>query len=319
MKKIVIIPFLILSVQLCAQDGIKINMKVSPQQLELFAEGSVSTYMNERDFAISPDGTEIYFTISTPKSSLQTIVFARKIKEGQWTKPQIVSFAGNFSDLEPAFTADGKTLFFSSNRPIEGTATKDFDIWKVTRAEQGWSIPVNLGTPVNTKADEFYPSIATNGNLYFTAQYPGGIGKEDIYVSNLKDNIYQAPVVLDSAVNSRLYEFNAYVSPDENFILFTSYGRKDDTGGGDLYISVKENGKWKPATNLKEINSPQLDYCPYVSPDGKILFITSERHSLPVSFSTSKATFDDIKNQYTKTLNSTGNIYWIDFNKILKR
>jgi Tol biopolymer transport system component len=315
MKKIVIIPFLFLSIQVLAQNGMNFSISSPPQQLEVFAEGSVSTYMNERDFAISPDGTEIFFTVSTPKSSFQTIVFVRKIKEGEWTKPEIVSFAGSYSDLEPAFSADGKTLFFSSNRPIEGSAAKDFDIWKVTRTTQGWSSPINLGAPINTKEDEFYPSIARNGNLYFTAQYSKGIGKEDIYLSYLKDNTYQEPVALDSAVNSKLYEFNAYVSPDENYILFTSYGRKDDTGGGDLYISVKENGKWKPATNLKELNSAQLDYCPSVFPDGNILFITSERHSLPVSFSTNKATFDMVKSAYTKTLNSTGNIYWIDFRK----
>jgi tricorn protease-like protein len=316
MKKIVIILFLLLSIQVLGQNGMRISLSSPPQQLELFAEGSVSTYMNERDFAISPDGSELYYTVSTPKSSFQTIVFVRRIKEGEWSNPEIVSFAGSYSDLEPAFSADGKTLFFSSNRPVEGSAVKDFDIWKVTRIGKGWSNPVRLGAPVNTKADEFYPSIARNGNLYFTAQYSRGIGKEDIYISNVKDDVYQEPVVLDSAINSKLYEFNAYVSPDENYILFTSYGRKDDTGGGDLYISVKENGKWKPATNLKELNSAQLDYCPYVSPDGKILFLTSERHSLPVSFLTGKAAFDIVKNAYTKTLNSTGNIYWIDFMKV---
>ena len=173
-----------------------------------------------------------------------------------------------------------------------------------------------MGATVNTEWDEFYPSIAKNGNIYFTAAYSGGIGKEDIYVSKFTGTSYQKPTVLDTAVNSHLYEFNAFVSTLEDYIIFTSYGRKDDAGGGDLYISIKSKmGMWQKAVNLKSINSAQLDYCPFVSPDGKHFFFTSERHALPVSFLDSKATYKDINDFSLHLLNSTGNIYWIDFQK----
>lgn len=192
----------------------------------MFGEGLISTVINERDFALSPDGRELYYTISTPKSTFQTIVVSRKINENEWTKPEVVSFAGEFSDLEPALSADGNTLYFSSNRPLTGSKPKDFDIWKVTRSGKEWGKPENIGAIINTDGDEFYPSIAKNGNLYFTAAYPGGIGKEDIYLSKLTGSSYQNPSVLDTAVNSQSYEFNAFVSPLEDYILFTSYGRK---------------------------------------------------------------------------------------------
>lgn len=294
------------------------NLSSPPIDLTLFGTGFVSTAINERDFAISPDGTEIYFTVSTPKSTFQTIVFCKKIK-GEWTKPGVASFAGSYSDLEPAFSADGKTLYFASNRPLSGDQIKDFDIWKVTKQGDTWSEPTNLGNVINTTTDEFYPSVARNGNLYFTATYKGGPGREDIYQSVFKDNIYQKPMPLDTAVNSKFYEFNAFVDPDEQYIIFTSYGRKDDTGGGDLYMSKKnEKGQWTPAVNLKSINSKQLDYCPYVSPDGKSLFITSDRHNLPLVYSQQPATYEDIAKTTTQAQNGTGNIYWIDFSNLLK-
>ncbi|MBI3221277.1 MAG: PD40 domain-containing protein [Bacteroidetes bacterium] len=303
-----------------SQKTISLSLQSPPATPRLFAEGSISTPINERDFALSPDGKEIYFTISTPKSTLQTIVYCKKLKEGEWTSPEVTSFAGKFSDLEPAFSADGQTLYFSSNRPIEGNETKDFDIWRVKREGNAWGKPENLGMLINTKADEFYPSIAKSGNLYFTAQYNGSVGKEDIYVASFMNGQYQKPVVMDTAINSKMYEFNAFVSPDEDYILFTSYGRKDDSGGGDLYMSVKDkNASWKAAVNLKDLNSAQLDYCPFVSADGKVLFFTSERHQLPTSFPSAKATYQSIRESYSRPLNGVGNIYWVDFVSIISR
>jgi Tol biopolymer transport system component len=295
-----------------------LDLSSPPIELKIYGEHFISTSINERDFTISPDGLEIYFTISTPKSTFQTIVYCEKIN-GAWTKPRVVSFAGKYSDLEPAFSADGKTLYFASNRPISGDQTKDFDIWKVTRQGKIWSEPTNLGNVINTSADEFYPSIAKNGNLYFTAAYQGGPGREDIYQATFNNGTYQKSVPLDTGVNTKFFEFNAFVDPDEKFILFTAYGRKDDMGGGDLYISEKnENGQWKSSVHLKNINSKQLDYCPYVSPDGKSLFITSERHHLPSVFQPKNATYQEIMEATTQVQNGSGNIYWIDFLNLLK-
>jgi Tol biopolymer transport system component len=294
----------------------KMSFETPPKQVTLLAPDFISTGLNERDFALSPDGKEIYFTISTPKSTFQTIVFCTKTKSG-WSKPAIVSFAGKYSDLEPAFSTDGQTLYFASNRPVSGTVAKDFDIWKVTRINNKWAEPENLGATINTASDEFYPSVANNGNLYFTAAYAGGPGREDIYMSRFHQNQYQKPIALDSVVNTKFYEFNAFVSPEEDYIIFTSYGRKDDMGGGDLYISLKdEHGNWKPAKHLSLINSRQLDYCPFVTADGKSLFFTSERHQLPTSFPTS-TNYQTILESKDKPLNGTGNIYWVKFQALL--
>jgi Tol biopolymer transport system component len=292
-------------------------LNAPPSKVEMLGTGWLSTNLNERDFALSPDGTEIFYTVSTPRSTFQTIVYTKKTAKGDWSEPEVASFAGEYSDLEPVFSHDGKTLFFSSNRPTSGSGPKDFDVWKVSRTTSGWSKAENLGPVVNTESDEFYPSIARNGNLYFTAAYKGGPGREDIYVSEFKNDQYQKPVALDTMVNSKFYEFNAFIDPNERFILFTSYGRKDDSGGGDLYMASKDAaGKWTPARNLTELNSKNLDYCPFVTPDGTTLIFTSERHQLPVAFAPERATFKKIRDTANNPLNSTGNIYWIRFDAL---
>jgi Tol biopolymer transport system component len=317
MKKF-LIAILLLTFSNFVSGQLKVDLKNPPAEPNLLAEGFISTPMNERDFALSPDGNEIYYTISTPQSSFQTIVYSTRDKSGNWSKPEVVSFAGRFSDLEPAFSSDGKKLYFASNRPLEGSKPKDFDIWVVERNGNSWGEPKNVGTTVNTESDEFYPSIAKSGNLYFTAQYKEGVGREDIFVAHWKNGQFEKPVALDTAINSKGFEFNAFVDPDEKFILFTGYGRKDDMGRGDLYISLKDaDGKWLPSKNIKFLNSTKLDYCPYVSPDKKILFFTSERSALPVSFET-KTNYSQIQKVNQSTLNGTGNIYWVSFDKVLQ-
>jgi len=319
MKSLVLFVLLLLTLKSPGQEmsGGDDFFQNAPPEVSLFADGTVSTFLNERDFAISNDGKEIYFTISGPRGSNQTIVHCRKDNSGKWTRPEVVSFSGRHDDLEPAFSFDGNTLFFASNRP-NAFEKKNFDLWKVSRTGNGWSEPENLGNIVNSPADEFYPSVAENGNIYFTASHAGGPGKEDIYMAKFHGK-YEKPVALDSAINSKSYEFNAFVSSNENLILFTSYGRSDDMGGGDLYISVKnDKGEWLPAKNFTILNSSALDYCPYMTRDGAALFFTSERHNLPKSFTNTSATYRDIISLNTMTLNGTGNIYWINSGVIKK-
>ena len=91
---------------------------------------------------------------------------------------------------------------------------------------------------------------------------------------------YAAAEALGDSVNSVFDEFNAFVDPAETFIIFSSFGRKDDQGNGDLYISKNINGVWASAVHVAApVNSGALDYCPYISPDKKYFFFTSGRHS----------------------------------------
>lgn len=160
----------------------------------------------------------------------------------------------------------------------------------IERHEPGtpWSQPINIGSPVNSEFDEFYPTLSHNGNLYFTLDSPNGMGKDDIYVSVWNGEKYAVPTVLSDKVNSEGFEFNAFVSKDEHFLLYTKYNVEGGFGSGDLYISRKDvDGKWQQAVNLGNvINTPSMEYCPFYHEATQTLYFTSRRNLLkPRKFS----------------------------------
>ncbi|MEO6148746.1 MAG: hypothetical protein ABIN95_04470 [Mucilaginibacter sp.] len=279
----------------------------------LFAEGIITDGLNNRDLAISPAGDELFFTLQ--QSRLSSTIIMLKKTNGSWGNPQVAPFSGRYRDLEAAFSPDGQTVFFASDRPVNNSAKKDFDLWKVGRLASGeWGQPVHLGAEVNTAKNEFYPSVAKNGSLYFTVEAAYGKGKEDIVVCTAKPNGYNAPVSLPEAINSTNYEFNAFVDPDEQYILFTGYGRADDMGGGDLYISRKDKaGNWQPAKHLP-VNSAAIDYCPFVTPDKQYLVFTSARINKQIADNSTK-TYEVLKRLLSGAGNGSDDLYWVNFNK----
>ncbi len=209
-----------------------------------------------------------------------------KKKGNEWQTPEIVSFSGEYKDLEPFLSPDGLTLYFVSNRPITATGkTKDFDIWYVRRNNLNslWSDPINMGTPVNSENNEFYPAVAKNGNLYFTCDCPSAMGRDDIFFSRYENETYTTPVPLDANVNSEGFEYNAYISQEESYLLFGGYNREDGQGSGDIYVSFKnQDGEWSKAKPLPlGINSKYMDYCPFMDEANNTLYFTSRRSQSP--------------------------------------
>lgn len=276
------------------------------------------SHFSVRDFALSPNKDEIFFTVESNKNTIATIIQLKKIN-GQW-QMAVAPFSGNYYDLEATFAPDGKNLYFVSNRPLQkDSAIKDFDIWRTDKVNGVWQEPKNLGAVINTGADEFYPSVTNNGTIYFTAQYKNSKGKEDIWMSKLENGNYTSPVSVSDSVNSEKYEFNASVAPDESYIIFTSFGREDDFGGGDLYISKKDaNGNWTKAKNLgAKINSTSLDYCPFISFDKQFFVFTSNSSKLQKSYK-NKMSIDSLLKEFGQLQNGKGNLYWIKADEVLK-
>ena len=251
---------------------------------EPFLPQIFSQFPNVRDIAISSDGDEIYFSVQSYQNEISIIACIRK-EDSVWSNPEIASFSGKYYDIEPFLSPDGLKLFYSSNRPSDSSnSTKDFDIWYVQRENKNseWSKPINVGEPINSDKNEFFPSIANNNNFYFTCDERGTKGKDDIFFSQWKNGKYSEPISLSDSINSDGYEFNAFIAPDESYITFTAYQREDGFGSGDLYISYKnQNDDWEKAKNLgKQINSAQMDYCPFVDTKTNTLYFTSKRTSL---------------------------------------
>jgi Tol biopolymer transport system component len=289
-----------------------------PTSAQLFAPGIVSTSFNERDLAISPDHQEIMYTLGTNDNSFRAIVQI-KMKDGKVVQKEIAPFSGRYSDIEPFYAPDGRNLYFSSTRPLhENDSTPDYNIWFVEKISGEWSTEAKpVSVVLNSEADEFYPSVASNGNLYFTAAYPSAKGREDIYVTTYENGEYSLPVSLDTNINSVKYEFNAYISPKEDVLVFTSYGRPDDMGGGDLYISTRNaSGQWTKARHAgPAINSPQLDYCPFIDFKASVFYFTSNR---PPAI-TGKMNLTDFEKMLNSPTNGIGNIYSISLGQLMPK
>jgi hypothetical protein len=281
---------------------------------QLFAKGILSDGLSNRDFTISPKGDEIFFTLQQARFVSSTILHLTQ-KNGQWSKPEVAPFSGRYRDLEAAFSPDGQTIYFSSDRPINGDKAKDFDIWKVKKLANGyWSEPQNLGSTVNSDKNEFYPSITKSGNLYFTVEADYGKGSEDIVVCKWTGAGYSKPESLPENINTKYDEFNAFVDPDEQFVIFSSYGRADDMGGGDMYISHKDReGNWMTVKHLPlPINSASLDYCPFVSWDKQYFLFTSNRMDKAFKNVAAKD-YHELKELLSKPGNGWDDIYWMKF------
>lgn len=272
---------------------------------------TLNQFLNVRDFCISQDGKEAFFTVQSPFQELSQIAYITK-ENKTWSEPILLTFGDSFMYLEPFLAADGKRLYFVSDRPLNETETekKDFDIWYVERenSTQKWSKPKNIGKPVNSELDEFYPSISDNNNLYFTMVSPNGLGKDDIYYCQWKNGSYSNPILLDENINSVGYEFNAFISKKEDFLLFTKYNEKDGFGSGDLYISKKDaNGNWQKATNLgMPINTKFMEYCPFYDEKNELFYFTSKRNNL---VSKEFKTLSDFQKYLTESDNGLSKIY----------
>ncbi len=273
--------------------------------------------INIRDMAISPNYDELFFTLDGPKNAFRTIMTTKKVN-GEWIPFKIASFSGKYHDIEPAFSPDGKSLFFASKRPLEGDEPKpDYDLWVTKKQNGSWQTPARLNEHINTKDNEYYPSVTNDGSLYFTATRMDTKGKEDIYKSSFVNGDFQPAKSIEGA-NTKSYEYNAYVSPDESFILYGSYGRRGSFGKGDLFISFNKDGKWQEGINLGDmINSNQIDYCPFVTFDKKFFFFTSEKTNVQPSYNA--LTIKTLKEELNKAENGVSRVYYLPFQVLLKQ
>jgi Tol biopolymer transport system component len=314
MKKLLIFVFVLLSELIIAQE----QSPVQPFLHEIFSQ-----FPAVRDFTMSDAEDEAYFTVQSMGGEISVIMGIKK-DNSQWGEPFIMPFSGKHIDLEPFLSPEGLKLFFVSKRPVhkDSIGEKDFDIWYVQRAEKGetWSDPLNLGTPINSMNNEYYPSIAQNRNIYFTSDRTGSKGKDDLFMSVWKGGTYSIPVSLSDAINSDGYEFNGYIAPDESYLIFGGYNRPDGVGSGDLYISYRRpDNSWKQAINLgPKINSDKIDYCPFVGADGSTLYFTSKRVLLDLpndGFSSLSVLLAEL-NKYE---NGSSRIYQVSMDDVLMK
>lgn len=200
--------------------------------------GKINTNLNEGAQNISQDGEWLIFTgCNYPEGAGSCDLYiAYKTKNGSWTEAENMgpNINTEFWESSPSLSPDKRHLYFASNR-LGGLGGKD--IWMSTRQPNGkWGKPVNLGSEINTKADEGCPFIhADNQTLYFNSNGHDGYGLTDLFLTKRQDDdSWGKPVNLGYPINTIDDEGSLIVTSDGKTAYFASDGL-DTRGGLDLY------------------------------------------------------------------------------------
>ncbi|NAS29890.1 hypothetical protein GTQ40_02800 [Flavobacteriaceae bacterium R38] len=248
----------------------------TPSQLDL---GNISTTGIEYGGSLSLKTHEIVFTRAADDFSSRNMMLSR-FKDGQFSVPQELKIGGMMykgaSDVQ--LSNDGEYLYFKMRgHVLNDSLRKDGNIWRSKRNGDSWKKAELLPEIINSKFDEYYPMPTNSGNLYFSRELPDT--NYDIYVSKFSNGKYQEAERLPDYINTELLESDAYVSPDESYIIFVRMYAEGDLGISDLYISFNEDGIWGHPINMRSINSKGVDGSPFMTSDGNYLIFTSTRDS----------------------------------------
>lgn len=199
-----------------------------------------STKFNDGPFCASKDGQTIFFTRNSTSKKTKSLdgsqklrIFQASIIKGDIQSLMDLKFNSNeYNCAHPAISADGKTLFFSSDM---GGGQGGMDIWYCKLDAGGaWGTPVNMGDKVNTKGNEIFPSITADNILYFASNGHEGLGGLDIYESKIKDDkagkVYNTGRPVNSEHDDFAYNLNADAKKG-----FLSSNRKTGGMNDDIY------------------------------------------------------------------------------------
>ena len=182
---------------------------------EEFIDG-LNTKYNEGFVTVSADGHLMVFASTVPGGYGKSDLYVSYLEGGEWSKPKNMGEKINCKgfDSEPALTADGRGLYYSSSR-AGGKGGKD--IWYVAyNEEKQWGKPLNLGREINTSGHEVTPYIhPDNKYLYFASDNRDGLGGYDVFYAARKDSIqFENAVNLGYPVNTEKDEGSFIVNLD---------------------------------------------------------------------------------------------------------
>ncbi|MFN3402648.1 MAG: hypothetical protein ACK40G_01045 [Cytophagaceae bacterium] len=195
-----------------------------------------------------------------------------------------------YPDHGPVLNADESVMIFTSSRPnttggmiddADGNYYEDIYI-SYKNEDNTWSTPKSISQNINTNGHDASISLSADGQkllLYKFGKEINGQASGDLYISNLTGTQWSSPEKLPSHINSKGWEPSACLSSDEKLLIFSS-DREDGHGGLDLYMVKKlPNGEWALPMNMgARINTHYDEDSPFLHPDGKTLYFSSNGH-----------------------------------------
>jgi Tol biopolymer transport system component len=245
--------------------------------------------------AFTPDGETMYFAQSecSPVWECPQQLKRARRSGATWTTPERVPLPAPGRVDYPSVTPDGGTLLFSwaaaRDRLPGAKVDSDFDLYALDLRTPG-AAPRALDHPdinrirggaVRTLRfvhNETAPQLTLAGDLYFWTERLDGPGERDIYVARSDGRGgFLAPVALPEPINSPGRDTLGWISPDGRMMLLTYSGR-GGSGEDDLFVAWKDAAGWSAPSNLGPVvNSPQSDFAPRLTPDGRTLLFSSTR------------------------------------------
>ncbi len=216
---------------------VKIDKTIAEMsKIEKFSDAIFDEERNEGTPSFTPDGkTVIYALGNTGRrkdlSPDMDLYIARYVDGSGWTEPRYVSASDSASwDGSPAFSRDGKTIYFASNRP---GGFGGLDLYRVNMDASGrFGNPANMGREINTAGDEMFPYVAEDGKLYFASDGHPGLGKLDLFLA-VRASGKITVENMGIPYNSNMDDFGLVMSKRGD--VFFSSNRSGGSGDDDIY------------------------------------------------------------------------------------
>ncbi|WP_444544417.1 OmpA family protein [Salmonirosea aquatica] len=202
----------------------------------LFSSSIFAEEANEGSPAFSPDGKTLVFARGNTgkrKGTLDVDLYLSRLVNGQWTEPSYLPINDSLAwDGSPAFSRDGKTIYFASNR---AGGAGGIDLYRTNMDASGrFSKPVNMGKDINTAGDEMFPYVSPDNKLYFSSDGHPGLGKLDLFVATRSQGVISIEN-LGIPFNTPQDDFGLVFFEDTDNGFFAS-NREGGKGDDDIYF-----------------------------------------------------------------------------------
>jgi outer membrane protein OmpA-like peptidoglycan-associated protein len=194
---------------------------------------AINVKFNEAAVSLSPDGKTLFLYYEDGKGD----IYSSSFENGEWSKPAPLNAFINhplYRETSACVSPDGKKLYFSSNRP-GGKGGLDIYVCELG-ANGDWGRPSNLGSTVNSRADEDSPFLhADSVTLYFSSNGHPSLGSNDIFKTTLTEGKWTTPENVGYPINTSGYDGFFTLSPDKTTGYYSAHpGAK--AANTDIYI-----------------------------------------------------------------------------------
>lgn len=198
---------------------------------------------NDAAASLSPDGKTLFLYYEEGGGD----IYISRLEGNEWTKPSPLNKNINtsmFWETSASISADGKKLYFASNRP-DGIGELDLYVSELD-SKGDWGKAVNLGRAINTEENEDAPFIHPDGvTLYFSSDGHPTLGNSDIFVSEFKNGKWQKPENIGWPINTWEYDGFFTISADKKKGYFSTL-KEGGLGDADIYSISFLEPKYKP-------------------------------------------------------------------------